>query len=52
MNCVVMDLKDAELHWLEYKEGGKLPGDVWGNEVERLIAQRREEVRQWQKWVL
>ena len=47
-----MDLKDAELHWKRYREGEKNPETVWGEEVAREVAKRREEVRQWREWVM
>lgn len=51
-NCVVMELKDAEMHWKRYKDGEKDPTAVWGEEVAREVEKRREEVRQWQQWVM
>lgn len=47
-----MELKDAEMHWKRYKDGEKDPKAVWGKEVAREVEKRREEVRQWQQWVM
>jgi tRNA threonylcarbamoyladenosine dehydratase len=51
-NCVVMELKDAVMHWKKFKEGVKDPTVVWGDEVARTVEKRKEEVRQWQEWVM
>jgi hypothetical protein len=51
-NCVVMDLKDAEQHWNECKQGGKHPDSVWGEEVAKEVAKRRREVQIWKEWVM
>jgi hypothetical protein len=43
-NCVVMEAKEADLH----SKDGK---DRWGKETETLVERRREEVRQWRRWL-
>ena len=53
-NCVVMDQREGEKHVSECYGGEtrRAPGEVWGEDVERVVRRRAEEIARDLEWVM